>query len=54
MFNKLNSQFGDLIKMEKIAGRKTGVQLFDPSDVEKVINLLINCVMLKLKLTCCL
>lgn len=37
LFNRMYNQFGEIVKMEKVLGLKTGVQLYDPSDIEKVI-----------------
>lgn len=37
LFDKVNRQFGDIVKLEKILGLKTLIQIFDPSDIEKVI-----------------
>ncbi|XP_077293107.1 cytochrome P450 CYP12A2-like isoform X1 [Arctopsyche grandis] len=36
LFDKMHNQFGDIIKMEKVAGLKTGIQLYDPNDIEKI------------------
>ncbi|XP_077292892.1 cytochrome P450 CYP12A2-like [Arctopsyche grandis] len=36
LFEKVNNQFGDIVKLEKILGLKTLIQIYDPSDIEKI------------------
>ncbi|XP_077293104.1 cytochrome P450 CYP12A2-like isoform X2 [Arctopsyche grandis] len=36
MFDRLHSDFGEIVKMEKVLGRKTAIHLFDPNDIEKI------------------
>ncbi|XP_077292376.1 putative cytochrome P450 301a1, mitochondrial [Arctopsyche grandis] len=36
MFDRLHSDFGEIVKMEKVLGQKTTINLFDPNDIEKI------------------